>query len=146
MKTPREILFQRYQAAVPKLDAVRQSVVAAAYGRRASSDQTHERASRPAVTMICDALWRELVFPCRHIWTALAAVWALLVVINISQRDAVSSVTGKPVRSPMVMMSWQVQQRWMNDLLADRSPVPVTDRPRNVAPKPHTQNCETSAV
>jgi len=114
--------------------------------RRSSPGHANERWLQPIVTMIWYALWRELIFPCRQVWAGLAVVWLLLVVVNVSQRDAVSSVTGKPVHSPMVMMSWQVQQRWMNDLLADRTPAPETDRPRNIAPKPHTQNCEITAV
>ena len=58
------------------------------------------------------------------------------------QRDPVSSVTGQPVRSPAVMMSWQVQQRWMDELLADRSASPAADRPRNVPPRPRTEENE----
>jgi len=146
MKTPREILLARHRAAESKLDAIRQSSVAAVCDRRISTDATNERRSQTAATMIWYALWRELIFPCRHIWTGLAAVWVLLFIVNVSQRETVSSVTGKPVHSPAVMMSWQIQQRWMNDLLADRSTAPETDRPRSIVPKPHTQNCEITAV
>jgi hypothetical protein len=37
MKKPRDILFARHQAAAPKLDAIRQSAVAAVYDRHAST-------------------------------------------------------------------------------------------------------------
>ena len=69
----------------------------------------------------------------------LAAVWVLIFIVNFSQCDNVSSVTGKTVRSGEMIMSWQAQQRWMNELFADRSPAPDADRPRNFAPKPRTE-------
>jgi hypothetical protein len=145
MKTPREILLDRHRAAGPRLDAVRRAVVAelhrrdmAAASRRASLASWFLRGST--------TFWRELILPSRRLWAGLAAIWILLFIINISQRDPASSVTGQPVRSPAVMMSWQDQQRWMNELLADRSTPVEADRPRIVAPKPRTQVCETAAV
>jgi hypothetical protein len=143
MKTPREILLTRLRAAEPKLDAIRQAAVAAVCDRRTSSASvaTQSWAANFVVWFLrCLAtLWRELVLPSRRLWTGLAAVWVLLVVINVSQRDPVSSVTGQPVHAPPVMMSWQVQQRWMNEILADRLPAPEAERPRNAAPRPRTQ-------
>ena len=53
---------------------------------------------------------------------------------------------GKPVRSQAVMMSWQVQQRWMNELLADRSTALEADRPKSVSPKSRTENNDVMAA
>ena len=141
MKTPREILFARHQSAAPKLDAIRRSVVDELNNQDA---KTRSFLSIVASLRLCcsNKIWQELVFPCRRIWTGLAAVWLLLFIANFSQREPVSSVTGQPVRSQAVMMSWQAQQRWMNELLADRSAPPEADRPRNGAPKPRTENNE----
>jgi hypothetical protein len=157
MKTPRDILFARHQAAMPKLDAIRQSTVAAVC--RISTDCAHERRSQTAATtqnrltplvtslLSCsNKLWLELICPCRPIWTGLATVWILIFIVNFSQRDTVSSVTGKPARSGEVIMSLQAQQRWMNELLADRSVPPEADRPRNFTPKPRTEITETATV
>jgi hypothetical protein len=88
----------------------------------------------------------ELIWPCRRIWTGLAAVWVLLFIVDFSQRDNVSGVTGKPARSGEVIMSLQAQQRWMNELLADRSAPPETDRSRNFAPKPRSETLGTATV
>jgi anti-sigma factor RsiW len=90
--------------------------------------------------------WQQLIWPSRRIWAGLAAAWLALVVVNVSQRDNASSVTGKTFRPGAAMMSLQVQQRWMNELLVDRSAPPAAERPQNLAPKPHTQNCGTIAV
>jgi len=146
MKTPRDILFARHQAAQPKLDAIRQSTVAAVCDHQAVEDAAPGRRSQTAATTIFQTVWWELILPCRRIWTGLATVWILLFILNVSQRDNLSSVTGKPVRSGGAVMTLQAQQRWMNELLADRS-VPVeADRPRNFSPKPRTETAETAAV
>jgi hypothetical protein len=145
MKMPREILLARHQAAVPKLDAIRSDVV-----RELDNNGTKEQswpASLVASLLGCsNKLWLELILPCRRIWTGLAAVWILIFIINISQHDNVSSVTGKPVPSAEVMMSVQTQQRWINELLADRAALPEADRLRNFTPKPRTEKSEIATV
>ncbi len=141
MKTPREILFARHQAAAPKLDAIRCSVVGE-LNNKETKEQSQPTFLVAWLLRCSNRIWLELVFPCRRIWTGLAAVWILLFIINSSERDPVSSVTGQTVRSQPVMMSWQVQQRWMNELLADRSSPPEADRPKTFSPKPRTENNE----
>jgi hypothetical protein len=144
MKTPREILFARHQAAAPKLDAIRQEVV-----RELNNKESNEQswgASLVASFLGCsNRLWLELVWPCRRIWAGLAAVWILIFIVNISQTNNVSNVTGKGNSSGYVAMSLQAQQRWMNELFADRSP-PDAERPRNFSPKPRTKTFATAAV
>jgi hypothetical protein len=138
MKTPREILLARHGSAGPKLDAIRRAVV----GDLNNQDANAQRGESNFVSWCLGCLstpWRELILPSRRIWTGLAAVWALVLVVNVSLRDNVSSVTGQPVHSSPVMMSWQVQQRLMNEVLADRMTPPDVDRPRNVVPKPRTE-------
>jgi hypothetical protein len=141
MKTPREILLERHRAAEPKLDAIRQEVV-----RELNNEATKEQSSFAAFVawLLCcfKIFWRELILPSRRIWTGLAAVWLLIFAVNFFQRDEVSSLTGKPVCSPAVMMSWQAQQRWMNELLADRAAPPETERPKIFSPKPRTEKNE----
>jgi len=159
MKTPRDILFARHQAAMPKLDVIRQSTVAAVCDRRISTDCAHERRSQTAATtqnrltslvtsLLCcsNKLWLELIWPCRRTWTGLAAVWILLFIVSFSQRDNVSGVTGTSARSDGAVMSLQIQQRWMNELLADRSSPPEADRPRIFLPRPRTETTETVTV
>jgi hypothetical protein len=146
MKTPREILLAQHRAAEPKLDAIRRSVVAEELNRQATKKQSLGLDLVAWFLRCSNTFWRELFFPSRRIWTGLAAIWILLCLVNFSQRDPVSSVTGKPVHSPAVMMSWQVQQRWMNELFADRAAGPEADRPKNVPPKPRSQISETAFV
>ncbi|HTY88289.1 MAG TPA: hypothetical protein VMB80_12550 [Candidatus Acidoferrum sp.] len=150
MKTPREILLDRHRAAEPKLEAIRREVVAAEFhgpGRVSSvspseSLKTPETGKMPVLLLI----WREVIWPCRRIWTGLAAVWLLILAVNLSMRDPVSNITGKPVRSGAVMISWQTQQRWMSELLTERPMPPEADRPRNVVPGPRTESSAPTAV
>jgi len=138
-------LLEQHRSAAPKLDAIRREVV-----EELNNQETKEQ-SRPASLVASllgcsNKLWLELIWPCRRIWTGLAAVWVLLFIVDFSQRDNVSGVTGKPARSGEVIMSLQAQQRWMNELLADRSAPPETDRSRNFAPKPRSETLGTATV
>ena len=141
MKTPREILLDRHRAAEPKLDAIRAAVVA---GLRRQNPEPQNRPAGLVSWLLRGStpVWRELILPSRRIWTGLAAVWLVLFAVNLSQRDPASGVTGRAVRSPAVMMSWQVQQRWMDELLADRSTPPEAGRPRTAPPRPRTEENE----
>ena len=71
MKTPRDLLFARHQAAAPKLDAIRRAAVAAA------GDRHNFAGRRPptAATNIFLTLWQELFLPGRRIWSGLAGAW-----------------------------------------------------------------------
>jgi hypothetical protein len=145
MKTPRDILFARHQAAAPKLDAIRREVV-----RELNNQETKEQsfpASLVSSLLGCsNKFWLELIVPCRRTWSGLATIWVLIFLINLSQRENVSSVTGKPVRSGGAPINLQAQQRWMNELFADRSVPLEAERPRNFAPKPRTEKTETATV
>jgi hypothetical protein len=145
MKTPREILLERHGSVQPKLDSIRRAVVG-----NLNNEGAKAQSWAAGFAALClgfpNKLWRELVLPSRRVWTGLAAVWMVLFIVNVSQRDNVSSVTGQPVHSSPVMMSWQVQQRLMNEVLADRVAPPDVDRPRNVAPKPRTETDEMEAA
>ena|ERR1035437_2975452 len=149
MKTPRDILFARHQAAMPKLDAIRQSTVAAVC--RILTDCAHERRSQTAATtqnrltplvtsLLCcsNKLWLELIWPCRRIWTGLATVWILIFVANVSMHDGSQTVIAKSSTTEMIM-TFRDQQKLLNELFADRS-VPVdAERPRIFSPKPRTE-------
>ena len=137
MKTPRDILFARHQAAAPKLDALRREVV-----RELNNKATKEQ-SRPASLVASflgcsNKFWLELIWPCRRIWSGLAAVWILLFIVNFSQHDGSRVVIAKSTTMGM-MTTFRDQQKLLNELFADRS-VPVeAERPRIFSPKPRTE-------
>jgi hypothetical protein len=81
MKTPREILLGRHRVAEPKLDAIREKAVAELASGAASASS--RPISGPWPQRAVWVLWRELIFPCRHIWAGLAAAWMVLLLLNL---------------------------------------------------------------
>lgn len=85
MKTPREILLQRHQAAAPKLDAIRAAVVAGL-------------ARPPARETIS---WRDFVRSLRWHLAAMSAVWVVVGVLNLSASPGVvASIRRDKISSP----------------------------------------------
>jgi hypothetical protein len=140
MKTPRDILFTQHQAAAPKLDAIRREVVAGL-----NHQDTQAQSWATVLVSWCfgifNKLWLELVWPSRRIWTGLAAIWILIVIINFSQRDGSQTMIAKSA-PPEMMMTFRDQQKWLDELLADRSIPADVERPRIFSPKPRTETIE----
>ncbi|KAF0177414.1 MAG: hypothetical protein FD161_2501 [Limisphaerales bacterium] len=80
MKTPRELLLKRHEAALPKLDALRAAALPA-------RSQLSTFNSQPA------SLWERLLGPNPLAWAGLAAVWLVLFAVNRSGGEAASSVS-----------------------------------------------------
>ena len=132
MKTPREILLERHQAAKSKLDAIRSEVVTPCRAERRAAEPGFKLMAFPLL------LWRELIFPSRRTWAGIAAAWALILVVNFSLRDPAQP--GSPTKvSATEMMSFQEQQKLLNELLADRSVPMDTDRPKTFSPRPRSE-------
>ena len=139
MKTPRDILFVRHQAAAPKLDAIRAEVV------RELNNQGTKEQSIPAslVTSFLgcsNKLWQELIWPSRRVWSGLATVWVLLFLINFSQRDSSAMVMAKSAPTAEAMTTFRDQQKLLNELFADRSLPVDAESPRTFSPKPRTES------
>jgi hypothetical protein len=131
MKTPREFLLGRHQTAASKLDAMR-----------------HEVISRLSSPGIFAKLWLELIWPCRRIWTGLAAVWGLVLLVNFCQTFGDTSPTrlaSSPPTAEMIL-ALQKQEKMLNELLADRSPAAEATLPRRFVPKPRSETCQVAAV
>ena len=87
MKTPRDVLFERHRSALPKLDVIRQSTVAAVCDRQLGMDDAGERRSQTAAYNDLACVLAELIWPSRRIWAGLASVWVLIFIFDFSQRD-----------------------------------------------------------
>jgi len=142
MKTPREILFARHQAAAPKLDAIRHDVLSAEFkvgqasrlsppGRMKKS----ETGGKPVLRL----LWQELVLPSRRIWTGLAAIWILIFVFNVSQRDPSERMARKsPPPSPEMILTFRQQERLLTELIGPSEPQIVAP-PKPFLPQPRSE-------
>jgi hypothetical protein len=145
MKTPRDLLLARHQAANPKLDALRHAVVADLNRQGAKT-----RRPAPRFAAACrgwlQQVWLELVWPCRRTWAGLAVVWVLLLLINVSQHDRSPVVMARSSPPAAMMLTFRDQQKMLNDLFADHAPGPDVDRPRIFLPKPRTETLEQATV
>ncbi len=142
MKTPREILLARNSAATPKLDAIRRKVVEKLQ-ISARKEQSWPAALVAWLINCSNTFWLELIWPCRRIWTGLAAIWLLILAVNLAQHEATPA--GKISAAP-VLMSFSEQQRWMNERFADRAPAADAEPPKIFVPKPRTENFQPLTV
>jgi hypothetical protein len=130
MKTPRDILLQRHQAAEDKLDQLRRNVVA-----QIQSAPTTRREPLPLRALL--TLWRELFWPSRFAWGGIAAAWFLMLVVNQTIHDGGTNahVEAAPP-SPEMLQAAQAQRRMLAEL-AD----PGFERKigRSERPRPHSR-------
>ena len=87
MKTPREILFQRHQAAEPKLDAIRKKVVASVCDR--------PTANSPAVAGRRYNL-RELFLSLRWHLAGMSATWLVIALLSLNVGPATNLASAIP--------------------------------------------------
>ena len=71
MKPLREWLLERHAPKTSQLDAVRRRALAAAFTNQS-----------PVKRSLWEALWQELFWSCRRIWTGFAVVWGLMLLVN----------------------------------------------------------------
>lgn len=76
---------------------------------------------------------REWLWPCPQAWAALAAVWVLLLGLNVATRDRSAPDTASAKTLPVMPYAWREQQK----LLAELFPPEPTAPPRpRVQPAP----------
>lgn len=84
--------------------------------------------------------WHDVIWPCRRTWTALAALWVLILIGNVSLRDNQHAVMAKsPARAQEVIMALRDRQSILAELLADHSAPRDADRQKFFLPKPRTE-------
>jgi hypothetical protein len=112
MKTPREILFKRHQAAEPNLDAIRETAVASVCNRRI--------ASSPAVT---DRryYWREFFFSLRWHLAGMGAVWLVVAFLSLNASHSPGQAASVPAQkipsAQIIMASLRENRRQLLELM-----------------------------
>jgi hypothetical protein len=134
MKTPREVLFERHWAARPKLDAIRREMVA-----KINHQGTKAQSEKINLASWCfgglGKIWRELILPSRRIWAGLAAVWVLLLAVNLSQRDHPEAPMAKASTPAEMAASFQEQQELLAQLIGPNEPA-VAEPQKKYVPRP----------
>jgi hypothetical protein len=90
MKTPREILFERHQAAEPKLDAIRRTAVATL------GDPGSAKAGDSSAVTDGGGSWREFLLSLRWHLAGMSAVWLVIVLLNLNVGHSVSLASAVP--------------------------------------------------
>jgi hypothetical protein len=135
MKTAREILLERHETVVPKLNAIRHEIIRE--GRRVAVPKF--RVADTATLPIL--IWRELIFPCRRIWTSLAAIWILIFIFNFSQRDKSELMAKKsPLPSPEMILAFRQQEKLLAELIGPNEP--QAEPPKTFLPQPRSERVE----
>ena len=129
MKTPREILLNRHQAAKTDLDRIRREVV---------SGLSQGAPSRSGLSlMVAFHLWCPLIGRHRRAWAGLAAVWVVILGLNFSGgKSATMSLANGP--TPVQMREALRQKKLLLSELAGRSDGPVTEPRREFVPQPRS--------
>jgi len=102
MKTPRDILLERHQAAESKLDKIRASVVGE--GRRAAVPEVTVADTVP----LSESPWREFLFSLRWHFAALSAVWLVIAFLSLGAGHSPSlaaAVSAQKIPSAQIIMA-----------------------------------------
>ena len=106
---------------------------------------TTQSVRRPEPQNFLHNCWRELIWPCRRIWTGLAAVWIFILAANVSLNEHSPAIAKSGPTSEMTM-TLKDQQKILAELLTDRSAPHDVDRQKIFSPKPHTERLEITTV
>jgi len=153
MKTPREILLARHQAAARKLDEIRRNAVAElndeVFGLRREAKRHADFAPESHVAKAAASLrfatafqmiWRELIWSCRRTWAGLAAAWLAIAVFNHSQTDRSQIITAQSSTPPgEVRLAFQEQRRVLEELIGPMLPSSPAEPPRRQNNQPRSE-------
>ena len=129
MKTPRELILERHQAAEAKLETIRAEDLAK-YAR-ASAAQPSVRV-QPSFSLAAAArqFWQESIWPWRRIWLGMATVWLVLLTLNLATNERPKMARHKtPPPSPELMAALREQRR----LMLNSNPAPPPVHPKSPA-------------
>jgi hypothetical protein len=80
----------------------------------------------------------ELVWPCRRIWAGLAAVWVLILAVNVSMHDRSQAAMAKTAPSAEMIMTWRQQERLLTELIGP-SETRAAAPPKPFSPRPSSE-------
>src|ERR1035441_6058447 len=139
MKTPREVLLGQHQAAEPKLDAIREKVVA----DLAPDAPIHTARTPPVDPRRASALeagWRQFWWSLRWHLAGLSAAWLVVMTFNIDSTPAPAhEVARQDAPSPRPLMAaLRENQRQLRELIGAPvgEPAPAPQKP---TPSPRSQ-------
>ncbi|HWW02536.1 MAG TPA: hypothetical protein VNZ64_22755 [Candidatus Acidoferrum sp.] len=131
MKTPREALFERHRQVEPRLDAVRQKVLAALPASGSADALQPCRGERWSIQTTLKKAWFELIWPSRRAWAGMAALWLAVLAVNLEMKATSSRVlAGGSAAAQEIVQAVEQQRRLLAELLPPGKP--SAGEPRSV--------------
>jgi hypothetical protein len=126
MKTPREIILGRHQAAEASLDAIRQQVLS-----RELPPRPQPVEQLPSGAWLT-TLWDQLVLPCKRAWAGFGFAWVVILLLQATSSNPMSKPSlpsGKPSLDDRAQLreQWQLRAEMLGTAtpdLANSGPVP----------------------
>jgi len=139
MKTPREVLFEQHQAAEPKLDAIREKVVAG-LAPDAPVRATQMPPVVPRRASALEAGWRQFLWSLRWHLAGLSAAWLLVMTLTIdptpAPRPRVARQDAPSQRQ--LLAALRENQRQLRELIGTPAAESAPE-PQKPAPSPRSQ-------
>jgi len=97
------------------------------------------RASQPSTL---NPQLRDLLWPCPQAWAGLAAVWVLLLALNLATRDRSAPNTASASALPVMPYAWREQQKLLAELFPPEPVAPPRPRAQPAPVLPPTPRSE----
>jgi hypothetical protein len=136
MKTPRQILLGRHRTVEPKLDRIRAEVLSAEFGRGDALAEGTDRVALNPLSALALTLWRELIWPCRRVWAALACAWLLILGLEAASFvSAPSEASQSRVPSTEDIQAIREQRRMLAHMMDALPPPAGAQKTRSPGPR-----------
>jgi hypothetical protein len=66
--------------------------------------------------------FQELIWPCRHVWASLAAVWVVILAVNFSAHDTELMAGKSPPPTQEMIMTFRQQEKLLAELMGPNEP------------------------
>ena len=139
MRTPREVLLAQHQAAEPKLDDIREKVVAG-LAPDAPISATRMPPVTPRRASALEAGWRQFLWSLRWHLAGLSAAWLVVVALGIDL-PLLRPTRGGPADAPsprQLLAALRENQRQLRELIGAPAAEPAPE-PQKPAPSPRSQ-------
>jgi len=138
MKTPRDTLLHRHRSIGPRLDRIREQLLAGELAPGQTQRPAPAAALVQAFTRVLVQAWTELFWCCRRAWCGLAAAWVLILALNLLSYERPPAGPTAARSSSSAISAFFVAQRYLQAELAD-SPPPVPRTPPPAVPQSRSE-------
>jgi hypothetical protein len=136
MKTPRELLLERHRAANAKLDRIRTNVLSSSLSNEPRTELLTGQVETGLLIRATLNVWRELIWPCRFVWTGMAALWMVIFAINLSLADGRTvSQSARSSPTPAMLQAMEERRRLLAELIPPSVAPPAATPPQSSRPR-----------